>query len=91
MVGKNGWSQSDIEILSSLTADDFYKIFTSKNGDQLSSWIDVSLQFARIANASENLKVISNNATEALIKIGKQSPLNARRVSKFGIKIKDDA
>ncbi|MEH2249478.1 hypothetical protein [Nostoc sp.] len=90
LVGKNGWSQSDIEILSSLTTDDFYQIFTSQNGDHLSSWVDVCLQFARIVNASEKQKMISNNATEALVRIGRQSRLNARRVSKYGIRIKDD-
>ncbi|MEH2087549.1 hypothetical protein [Nostoc sp.] len=90
LVGKNGWSQSEIEILSSLTADDFYQIFTSQNGDHLSSWIDVCLQFDRIVNASEKLKTISKNATESLVRIGKQSRLNARRVSKFGIRLKDD-
>ncbi|MBD2730487.1 hypothetical protein H6G96_30270 [Nostoc sp. FACHB-892] len=91
LVGKNGWNQSDIEILSSLTVDDFYQIFTKQNGDHLSYWIDACLQFAQILNPSEEQKVISNNAREALVRIGKQSSLNARRVAKFGIKVESDA
>ena len=43
------------------------------------------LQFDRIVNASAEMKEISRRAREALKLIGTESPVNARRVAKFGI------
>ncbi|WP_414571177.1 hypothetical protein [Nostoc sp. CCY 9925] len=90
LAAKNGWSQNDIEVLSALTVDDFYQIFISQHGDHLSGLVDACLQFAQIDNASDEQKMISNKTIEALVKIGKQSSLNARRVAKFGIRIEGD-
>ena len=88
LVGKNGWNRADIDILKTATTDDFYRVFTQQRGKHLGSWIEVCLQFKRIRNAGDEEKAISTRATEALARIGQQSRLNARRVSKFGVDIK---
>jgi hypothetical protein len=44
-------------------------------------------QFDRIANASDAMRDITRRAREALKLIGGESPINARRVSRFGVKI----
>lgn len=85
LVGKNGWRPEDIEILSSLKADDFYQIFMNQNGEHLLEWIEVCLQFEKISNASEEQKIISKNAREALVRIGTQSQLNSLRVKAINI------
>ena len=88
--GEWGVGKTFIEVLSALTVDDFYQIFISQNGDHLSGLVDACLQFAQIDNASDEEKMISNKTIEVLVKIGKQSSLNARRVAKFGIRIEGD-
>ena len=86
IAGKDGWGHDDEEILSSASPDDFYALFKSERGPHLSSYVDTCLKFARIGNASERMKKISENATIALQKIGKESVLNSLRVKKYGIK-----
>ncbi len=86
IAGKDGWGHDDEEILSSASPDDFYALFKSEKGPHLSSYVDTCLKFARIGNASEHMKKISENATIALQKIGKESVLNSLRVKKYGIK-----
>jgi hypothetical protein len=44
-------------------------------------------QFDRIANASDAMKEIPRRARGASKLIGAESPINARRVSRFGVKV----
>lgn len=82
------WDKPDILLLSKLNADQYVKLFKSiEDSDELSAAIQMARSFAGFGNASDEDKAISQNATEALIKIGKKSNLNKRRVvSKYGIK-----
>lgn len=83
---KSGWSGEDERVLASAAPEEYYGLFKSEKGNHLSIYIDKCLQFGRFVNASETGKTIAGNAQKALEKIGKESRLNARRVSKFGIK-----
>jgi hypothetical protein len=85
--GKNGWGQSDEEILVSASIDDFYKIFKEKKGIDLSAYIETCLQFGKFSNATVQQKAISENAIGALKKIGNENKLNELRVNKYGIKL----
>lgn len=82
-----GWSAEDIVLLEKLSADDFYKLFMATEGDELLRLVHGSLTFRNIGNAGPELKGISNRAVEALVRIGKQSKLNARRLAKFKINV----
>ncbi len=84
--GKNSWGGDDTEVLFSSTEDDYYNLFKSEKGEHLSRWINTCLKFGRFTNASDRDKKISESATNALIRIAKESRINARRVAKFGIK-----
>jgi hypothetical protein len=84
---KSGWSGEDERVLASATPEEYYELFKHEKGNLLSIYIDKCLQFGRFVNASEAGKTIAGNAIKALEKVGKESRLNARRVSKFGIKI----
>jgi hypothetical protein len=44
-----------------------------------------AIQFDRIINTSAEAKEISKRAKDALRLIGAESPMNARRVAKYGV------
>ena len=88
--GRNGWSREDEKILANANSDEFYKVFKNEEGEHLSTYVDTCLHFNRCTNASEEQKTISLNATLALKKIAKESPINAIRVKKFGIRFETE-
>ncbi|MCB1700576.1 MAG: hypothetical protein KDI14_07020, partial [Halioglobus sp.] len=88
--GKNSWGGRDTEVLAATTPDQYYELFKSESGPHLDEWVNTCLKFGRFSNASEEGKKIEQNATEALARIANESPLNARRVAKFGIKIETE-
>ena len=87
---KDGWGGEDEKILANASSDEFFEVFKSEEGDHLSSYVDVCLRFGRFSNASEQQKKIADNAINALKRIAKESPLNARRVQKFGVTIESE-
>jgi hypothetical protein len=86
---EKGWNPQDIDFLSGLSADDFYKIFKSRRGIDLRRAIYGALMFRNISNADEKMKAVTQAAEEALRKIAKESPLNARRVRGYGVEVGD--
>lgn len=89
-IGKNdSWSRDDITLLSNLSVDDFYDMFKAQK-DDLSRIVRTSLSFGRIANADADIKMITEIANEALVRIGRESRLNRRRVMKFGVEMRDE-
>ena len=85
IAGKDGWGGEDEKILADASSDEFFDVFKSEEGCHLDSYVDVCLNFGRFLNASEQQKKIADNAINALKKIANESPLNARRVQKFGV------
>jgi hypothetical protein len=85
----NGWSPEDIDILSTLTSDEYYKIFKGSDGHDLARRVSTCLQFAGIGNASTEMRKISELAREALKRIGQESPINAKRVRRYGVVIEE--
>ena len=90
-IAKNeSWSRNDIALLSSLSADDFYTMFKSHKQGNLSRVIEASLKFERIVDASDDKKQISARAKEALVRIGRESLINRRRVQKkYAVEVGD--
>jgi len=87
MAATNGWHPDDLVALSTLPIDSYYDIFKNAQGDDLRKLLNACLQFDRIGNATEEMKEIARRARQALQRIGKESPINARRVGKYGVKI----
>jgi len=87
MANNNGWAGNDIATLSTLSVDEYYKIFKQSRGIDLRKILDACLQFDRIGNATEQMKEISNRAKDALKRIGLESPINARRVRRYGVEV----
>src|SRR5690606_15609473 len=91
LAGSNGWNNKDEIILADTTADEYYELFKSEAGEHLSDIVNTCLKFGQFSNASERQQQIAENAKKALIRIGKESPINALRVRKFGIEVEGGA
>ncbi|MEY9444751.1 hypothetical protein ABIE82_002199 [Bradyrhizobium diazoefficiens] len=87
---QKGWNPEDVDFLSNLSAEDFYKVFKSRSGVDLRRAIYGALMFRDIGNASGKMKAVTKTAEEALRRIGEESLINARRVSKYGISVGDN-
>lgn len=84
---QNGWDTKDEIVLAETTPDEYYELFKSEPGKHLSTIINICLEFGQFSNASQRQQQITENAKEALMKISRESPLNALRVRKFGVNV----
>ena len=89
IAGSSGWGPSDEIVLANTSADEYFYLFKSEEGKQLSSFVTTCLKFGQFSNANEQQLQIANNATDALKKIASESEINKRRVKKFGVTIKN--
>jgi hypothetical protein len=85
----HGWSQTDTKLLATLSVDDYYNMFKNLEGLRLRRVIGAALGFHGIRQQDPAYGTIADNAKAALILIGKESPLNARRLLKFHITADD--
>jgi hypothetical protein len=83
---KDGWDDDRINALASAPIEEYRKVFKSHSGVELRRMLSNSFQFDRIINASGAMREISRRAHEALKLIGAESPINARRMSRFEVK-----
>lgn len=90
IAGKGGWGSRDEKALADASEDDYYELFRSEKGKHLSSYVNAALQFGRFSNASDQQRKIGKTATSALIRLGKESAINALRVAKFGVDVFKD-
>ena len=80
-----GWSPDDIAFLAQMPVDAYYTLVKTHRGDTLIKILDACLQFDRIGGVDEKTKEVSRRAKAALLRIGKESRLNARRVRQYGV------
>lgn len=83
--GRNSWNIKDEVILVNTEVDEYYQIFKSETGPQLSEYVRTCLKFDEFSNPTEQQKLIANKARAALLMIAKESEINRQRVRKFGI------
>ena len=86
---KGSWSLEDEQYLSDVTVDEYYELFKNTNGQDLKHINRILMQFMNIVNGKQAQKRIEENVKEALLKIGKESPLNRHRIAKYGFSIND--
>ncbi len=84
---KHGWSQADIDVLAALRADDYFHMFKSNKGDEMQRLIITCLEFGRMGDERGQYKAIAGHAREALKSIGQESPMNALRIRRYGLRI----
>jgi len=90
IAGKDGWNQEDEVTLANATVEAYYNLFKELRGDALSATVDTCLKFGRFTGGTECQKKIGSMATEALKRIGTESPLNALRIRKFGVQLQHE-
>ncbi len=73
--------------LATVSVAEYRKAFKETNGKHLRKMVAGVLQFDRIVNASAEMKEVSKRAKEALKLIGAESPINAYRVAKYGVRV----
>ena len=86
----DSWSNEDIEYLSKLDVQTYYNLFKSTNGPELRKLVGNALRFSPISNATDQMREVTNRARAALLRIGKESKINARRVQRYGVVVDDD-
>ena len=84
---ERSWGSDDVAFLATQSADDFYAIFKELRSTQLSRVIVGALLFQNIANPDVQTAELTKNALAALRRIGLESPINRRRVMRFGIDV----
>jgi hypothetical protein len=91
LISNNGWSNKDVEILSALSDEEYYKLFKNEKSIDCHYWIKVCLKFGYAGN-TEKEKLIVTNVVAALKKIGSESKLNKRRIEEsYGIEVDEIA
>lgn len=84
---KNSWNDDAIATLASASVDEYVKIFKVKTGLELRRLLSNGFQFDRLTNATGQMKAIPRKIRAALEVIGNESPINARRVKRFGVTV----
>lgn len=87
LLDSDGGCEEDELVLAQATVEEYVDLFKSQSGPQLSDFIDLCLNYGRVGGTTEYQKQISDKTTEALIRIGRESRLNASRVRRFGVRI----
>ncbi len=84
----SSWSPPDLSEVAAMPVEDYYQLLKTSRGDELRKIINALLKFNNMLGASPDMLEILKRAGEALKRIGEESPLNARRVRRYGIIIK---
>ena len=87
MLYKNHFLPEAEAALVKLSVDDFIELFREAKGADQAVMVRGCLAFRRIVNASERQSHITETAQAALVKIGEERPLNAHRITKYGITV----
>ena len=80
LANKDGWNNKDIDYLSGVTKEAYYKLFKELKGTALSVALKGALTFRNISNADDKMKKLTATVEAALSQIASESKLNAWRV-----------
>ncbi len=86
-IGSGGWSSLDLEALYPFSANDFFQLFKSLRGRELSDAVSSIMKYDRTGNLEARDRAICTAAKEALSRIANENPLNLIRVRRFGLRI----
>lgn len=87
LVERDSWTDEILSFLANAPVVDYERVFRTRRGEELEYAIRACLKFQTITNASEEMRAIVASARLALANIGKDSPLNASRIRRFGVSI----
>ncbi len=82
---ERSWNHRDVARLATVSEDDWITIFKGVHGTDRSRAVKAALQFGRFGDATDDMKTITERSKAALVRIGKESPVNALRVKRYGV------
>jgi hypothetical protein len=82
---RDGYNNDANLQLAALPVDEYIRVFTTYQGEEFDDIITGVRQWLNLGNPSEAITTIMDKSGEALIEIGKRSPVNAFRVSRWGL------
>lgn len=85
MGAKQGWDPADMKLMSEQSASDFEHMFEALRGDEVKR--SIKLIRAMGNEGGDEAALVKQASQEALIRIGRKSPLRARKVRAFGVQI----
>jgi hypothetical protein len=80
------WSPEVIDTLAAAPVEEFHRAFKSQSGVALRQMLANALLFANVVNASPAMRHVTMKAKSALLTIAAESPVNAIRVARLGIR-----
>lgn len=84
LLGRNGWSQTDIDVLAAATDKDFLAFFRgAATGPNLTGYVRTVLQFGTVGDTTGVYHRIAVAASLALRTLAAESAVNAMRVGNF--------
>jgi hypothetical protein len=83
-IENSGWSRAEMKAIETASADDFYALFKMNHGKKFGTIVRRCLNFP-------NTVGIELRAREALLRIAKESRLNAVRVARFGVVVQSES
>ncbi|OOY14323.1 hypothetical protein [Thioclava sp. DLFJ4-1] len=84
----DSWSPDDVTIVAAAPVETYVETFKEHNGAEMRRLVESATRFSRISNPTDDMKTVTKKAMEALKVIGQESPINARRVAKYGVRVK---
>lgn len=83
---RDGWNEEQLSALATTSVEEYRRVFKTHSGRELRRLLANVFRFDSIVNRTEEMNHITTRARAALQQIGSESAINARRVSRFGIK-----
>ncbi len=81
------WSDSLMKRLAEIPVETYVQLLKATEGPMLRRILAGGLSFSNVVNATEDMTEFTRRFKEALWIIGTESPINARRVARYGVKI----
>ena len=84
-ISPEGYRREDEEAVLALSVDELYAIFKGSPQEELSGVVRGSLFWKRVSNATERQRELTARAVAALQRIGREAPINALRLKRYGV------
>lgn len=81
-------SRADKAALAAAPVERYQELFERLTGGERDQYILAALEHRKVANASEDERAIVAKGEEAMRRIGQKSKLNAVRIGKFGVSLR---
>ena len=86
---QSGWNPKDLVCLKDLTELNYVDIFKRLRGSELWNVVKGALMFRDVSNADDHMRAITLAVEGALRRIAAESPMNAKRVRRYGVQVEE--